>query len=671
MTGSFHWQPFAITDADIVWASELMGLGPNGFAKVDDDESRLAAIRNMDTADFEACPGSGKTTLLVAKLAILANRWRHPRQGICVLSHTNAARNEIGTRLCASPVGGALLRYPHFVGTIHSFVNEFLAVPWLRSKGNPIKAIDTQIALKHRMGLLARKWRLAMVNRNLSEFALMYQKADYTANNKGNLAPTTPFAQAMVAATKASSDAGYFCYDEMFVWANELLETRPEVAAALRERFPFVFVDEAQDNSEFQSALLHRVFLDGDNPSRRQRFGDSNQAIYNNAFDQSGASTDLFPNANKFDLPRSYRFNQTIADQVKGLGVIPKPLIGAGPGSAGVKAPPKAPTVFLFDDDSVGDVLPRYGAHLVEQFSESDLRTGTYVAVAAVHESDRTEPVPCSMSHYAPHYDAACGRQNASQSTFAQYLARARFEMGTSGNVFPLVHATASAVLALANIAGAELGLYGRKSPHRRVLEGLEGNAIEYKTLVELVLAHKGDLSKAVWEANARQLAMSVAQAIAGNAPDQAHAFLVWPEIGGGPELKSEQTAPRTDNLFSYPNDEPKVHVRLGSIHSVKGETHTATLVLESFYYNHHLSELKPWLLGARSGGIKKGATFEGSRLLGRLRLHYVGMTRPSHLLCIAMRKDAFNKAEIATLQDRGWQVLNCCPASEAALKSA
>jgi DNA helicase-2/ATP-dependent DNA helicase PcrA len=54
---------------------------------------------NLDTIDFEACPGSGKTTLLVAKLAVLALRWRHRNQGICVLSHTNAARNEIGVKL--------------------------------------------------------------------------------------------------------------------------------------------------------------------------------------------------------------------------------------------------------------------------------------------------------------------------------------------------------------------------------------------------------------------------------------------------------------------------------------------------------------------------------------------------------------------------------------------
>ena len=100
--------------------------------------------------------------------------------------------------------------------------------------------------------------------------------------------------------------------------------------------------------------------------------------------------------------------------------------------------------------------------------------------------------------------------------------------------------------------------------------------------------------------------------------------------------------------------------MRLGSIHSVKGETHTATLVLESFYHSHHLSELKPWLLGTRSGGLK-GGKLEGNRMLGRLKLHYVAMTRPSHVLCMAMRKDALTEEELAVLLTRGWQIVDCC----------
>src|SRR5260370_27733493 len=57
------------------------------------------------------------------------------------------------------------------------------------------------------------------------------------------------------------------------------------------------------------------------------------------------------------------------------------------------------------------------------------------------------------------------------------------------------------------------------------------------------------------------------------------------------------------DNVFCHPVEDPAVRIRVGSIHSVKGETHTATLVLDTFYYKHSYAALKPWLLGQKSGG--------------------------------------------------------------------
>ena len=71
--------------------------------------------------DVQAAPGSGKTTLLVAKLDLLARAWGSRRQGICVISHTNAAREEVERLLSDHPSGAALLAYPHFVGTVTAF----------------------------------------------------------------------------------------------------------------------------------------------------------------------------------------------------------------------------------------------------------------------------------------------------------------------------------------------------------------------------------------------------------------------------------------------------------------------------------------------------------------------------------------------------------------------
>lgn len=659
-----------IREQDVAWAAALMGLGADGFAPVGDDDSRLRAMLNLDTVDFEACPGSGKTTLLVAKLAVLATRWPQRHQGICVLSHTNAARNEIGAKLGNSAAGISLTRYPHFVGTIHAFVNEYLALPWLRSKGLEVRCIDTQIALAKRWGLLPRNTRWAIEKARLSEGCLIYTRPDYTGGSTGKFGPQTPTYQALLEARRKSSEQGYFCFDEMFVWANELLDKRPEAAADLRWRFPLVFVDEAQDNSEEQSALLYRIFCAGDAPSRRQRFGDSNQAIYARA-GAEGAATDPFPGAAVQAIPRSYRFAQPLADEVKGLGVAPQDLIGAGP-------PPEhgvahqAPTLFLFDDASVRSVLPRYGAHLLASFDAHVLERGVFTAVAGVHDLDEAGRVPHAMGHYAPTYDPACARKEAAPASFGQYLARARFEMAGSGNSDKLVNAAASALLAASELAGGTHGRMARKSPHRRVVDLLTGTEAypAYLALIERIFAGRGEIAEADWQAAVRPLAEMIVHKLSGaEALGEAAAFLAWPQ--GAPALDDGAAAiARTDNLFAYPEGAPQVRVRLGSIHSVKGETHTATLVLDSFYFAHHLSELKPWLLGVKAGGSRLNGrgnvVAEGSRMLGRLRLHYVAMTRPTHLLCLAMRKDVFAAGELDILTGRGWTVIDCCAPAQA-----
>ena len=83
----------------------------------------------------------------------------------------------------------------------------------------------------------------------------------------------------MLQACRESTAEGYYCFDDMFVWAKELLDRCPDAIKTIRARFPLVFIDEVQDNSELQSAFLHRIFVDGDGSVVRQRFGDSNQAI--------------------------------------------------------------------------------------------------------------------------------------------------------------------------------------------------------------------------------------------------------------------------------------------------------------------------------------------------------------------------------------------------------
>ena len=88
-----------------------------------------------------------------------------------------------------------------------------------------------------------------------------------------------------------------------------------------------------------------------------------------------------------------------------------------------------------------------------------------------------------------------------------------------------------------------------------------------------------------------------------------------------------------SDFLAEYIKDKIKVEVK--SIAGVKGETHTATLVCETFYKNYDIE----YILDNHIRQHKNNKTTKD--LLHSL---YVAFTRPTDMLCVAIRKDVYNK---------------------------
>ncbi len=653
-----------IGDDDIEWVCRVLNLPPTAFSGKNGNDPRLDVIKSLSSLDVEACPGSGKTTLLVAKLAILARHWTERRRGICVLSHTNVARREIETRLGGTPEGKLLLSYPHFVGTIHGFVNEFLALPWLRSKPYPIRIIDDDICLQRRWYKLPWETRFSLTKNGRDEQVLRVVSTDFTIGvvpwgKGGTLSTGTETWQALQRVCRESCEEGYFCYSEMFLWAAELLDHTPKMREALRKRFPLLFIDEVQDTSEQQSAFLFRLFMDGEGAVIRQRFGDSNQAIYQYSSQKECTLTDPFPDPNlKRTIPNSHRFGQQIADLADPLGVTPQGLVWLGP-SRRDEIPANTDnrhTVFLFDDQTIGHVLPSYAGYLLELFSESELKDGTFTAIGATHRPKENDKVPRYVAHYWSEYDHELTAAEPRPKTFLQYAAAGRALACSSGEAHHVVNKVADGILRLAAILNPTANLSVRKRGHRYVREQLVGHVEVDRNYVEIVSALTANVIsnsvssdwRNVWAPRVR----AVAEILSGTSVDSAEAtaFLSGKaEIGGYTQPSS--TAQR-DNVFRFPSQNPKVEVRVGSIHSAKGETHAATLILDTYYRKHHLEALKPWLLGKKSGG---GA--ENNALFSRLRQHYVAMTRPSHLICLAMREDCLTNADVVALQNRGWRV--------------
>lgn len=652
-----------VTDEDILWASRLLGLPADAFTGPDGKDPRQEVLKSMAPMDIAACPGSGKTTLLVAKLAILGKKWHNRTRGVCVLSHTNAARREIETRLGNTAPGRHLLSYPHFIGTIQRFIDEFLALPWLRSQGIPVKIVDTETCLRRRWSALSYQTRGGLETNRHGSSVLRVMSPDYSVRDlrwgRGKLGRNSTTYTQIRDTCRQSIAQGYLCYDEMFVFANDLLDKMPQLTQVLRQRFPLLFVDEAQDNSEVQSAILNRVFMAGGSGVVRQRLGDPNQAIYD-FLGAEGAATDAFPDdASKTDLPNSHRFGQTIADLADPLGLAPYGLEGHGPQKPFASGTSDAQhTVFLFDDNGIDKTLDAYADLLAGTFSQQELRDGTFTAVGQVHNPTGDDHKPRHVAHYWAGYDSHLTRADPKPDTLARYILAGQGKAKAIGEAWAPVQKIAEGILRLAGMAPGGKGVTRRAHGHRQILSLLEECGqirARYEDMVGAFALRKETVTKDTWESKWCAIAREIAEAVSEGslASGEADEFLRWQEGDGAPAA-CDNAKTGLDNMYRQSRNGKTVAIRVGSVHSAKGETHTATLVLETYWYAHNLESLLPWL-----GGGQRGKSSAGARQESRLKVHYVATTRPTHLLCLAMKQSSLstNDSVIQKLREQGWAI--------------
>ncbi|PEM52041.1 MULTISPECIES: UvrD-helicase domain-containing protein [Bacillus cereus group] len=96
---------------------------------VDNDEYRQKIINSpvTDSIVVQAGPGSGKTTLLIERLKYFIQNRSNVLSGIACITYTNSAKDEILNRL---EKNGVSLPPELFVGTIHSFLLEYVIKPY-------------------------------------------------------------------------------------------------------------------------------------------------------------------------------------------------------------------------------------------------------------------------------------------------------------------------------------------------------------------------------------------------------------------------------------------------------------------------------------------------------------------------------------------------------------
>ena len=660
-----------ITDDDIEWVRAIMDLNPF-------DAPRREFLKCRKTVDLTACPGSGKTTLIVAKLVILARKWPHRSRGLCVLSHTNVARKQIEDNLYRTVAGQKLLAYPHFIDTIHSFVNRFLALPWLYSNGYPTSTIDDDVTTAYRRGILGSSYwgvQKFLENKRTSFDKLRICGRDFSFDLDGKPFPAGPSTTSFLNAKRAVETAaqhGYFCYDEMFVWAEALLEDHSRMPAWLAHRFPLVMLDEMQDTSERQASFLNSAFPRLSDGLVVQRVGDPNQAIFDIS-DTKASTVNKFPDSNLdrcISVPNSYRFGKEIAKFASPFAVNrvgTNGLTGIGPKGVGPTPEECRHAVFIFPDNTTNGVLDVYGKHTLSVLGEELTKQGLVTAVGHIHQDDPdVSPghahYPKSVGHYWDGYSVELSRKDSCPSTLAQYVRAAQGLVANEIDLSSGVDKIASGILRLARRIGDIDELKRRVHTHRTIVETLENKPdvlATYREILRVMLIDRTPLSEENWPFYYINITLVASALCSGEtSTDKAKKFLDWPQndlkLIPTDESLSNDAGP---NIYRVNSADGSIDIQLGSIHSVKGQTHLATLLLTTYWYGPSARHMMPWLLGQRVNGNNAGI-----RDIQRLLSTYVAMTRPSHLLCLALPRsivgdDQAADATITTLRGRGWRV--------------
>ena len=243
-----------------------------------------------------ACPGSGKTYCVSARLAQLILNWKKAYEGIAALSFTNVAWKEIEKKYSEIFQIGEKISHPHFLGTIDSFINKFIFLPYghlvLKCKNRP-----TLVGEPH--GIWTGKHFSDSLFDNIS---YKIDGSFFAINEK--IMPRNWHKNAFITSSKKNiNKGGFVTQSDANYFAVKILEGFPSIAKAIVLRFSHLIVDEAQDTSDIQMRIIDLLVANG--LKEVMLVGDPDQAI----FGWNDARPDLL-NQKFHDWPDSVILNE-------------------------------------------------------------------------------------------------------------------------------------------------------------------------------------------------------------------------------------------------------------------------------------------------------------------------------------------------------------------------
>lgn len=594
-------------------------------------------IRCWESTDVLACPGSGKTTVLLAKLKLLADRMPfEDGSGICVLSHTNVAVNEIKEKLPA--YNDKLLNYPNYIGTIQSFVDKFITLPYLNNlTGRLVQPVEDIIYAKHiyykmKMDYRFKEFRYFIENKrdfNNENEKINYIKNIYLGKNgdlflkkqKNKLAgkESNSAMQYSLIILELLNKEGIITYEQAYSCANKFLNNiSQEWIQLFTARFKYVFIDEYQDCDVVQQIIIDRIF--NSSKTTIMKIGDKDQAIYNSHESDTG-ELKWNPKDNKLQMLGSCRYSQEIANLISHLRTDNEKIISIK-GEVGIK-----PVLLVFDPDKIEKVIEAF----INEMDKIKLinPNGIYKAIGFIKKKGKKDNL--SIESYWRKYNPS----NNIKSEFNYwYLINEILEELSQGKLYKAEKIVRIIVCRNLHYLGVKNQKTNKDFTTNSIKKFFDENYNDQyrEWIYGLSRIENLDFLSAdtIITQNMENLLETINVSKKYSEFRKIHHFF---------NDKNNLFNPENNKENIYFDTEKGRRIEFSTIHAVKGETHDATLYLETYYKNStDLSRILPFFNFTNK---KNNAIEEYSR-----KLAYVGMSRPKKLLCVAMQSDTYNKCK-------------------------
>jgi len=287
------------TSGQLSLSGELWSGDRDLLAGLDADQRRTAEIVDGPLL-IVAGPGSGKTRTLTHRLAHLVTRHGVAPGGCLAVTFTRRAADEMRSRL------RALLPDAWDGIPLHTFHSLGLSI--LREHWNAA-------GLQRGFRVATEAERLSLM-RDTLEISQRQARARLSGISRGKRtgAPATDekLAQAWEAYRREMETRNWCDFDDLVIRAADALEFDDESRAKVRQRYPWVCIDEYQDVDEQQARLIRQIVPPDGNICA---IGDPDQAIYGFRGADRRFFADFaehFPGARVMRLNRNYRSNSNI-----------------------------------------------------------------------------------------------------------------------------------------------------------------------------------------------------------------------------------------------------------------------------------------------------------------------------------------------------------------------